>query len=565
MKTIAAQLSVILDNQEIRQNLPLLGKFVLLLVLVVIAFTIGFHVIMEFEGQEHSWITGAYWTLTVMSTLGFGDITFQSDLGRVFSIVVLLTGIVMLLIVLPFAFIRFFYAPWLEAQVKSRVPRELPPDIEGHVIICSRDIVSAALGDWLHSAEIEYVVIEPDPTAASVAHTEGVPVLVGDIDSKSTYIAARAAQARLVVANCDDIINTNIALTVRSACSNVPIAAIASDENAIDILELSGVDHVVPLKRWLGEQLANRINAEQTGLHPVGEYADLKIAELPVYGTPLVDKTVRETRLREETGLSIIGIWDHGEFLPARPETVLTKSSVPVVMGRDEQLHELDYLFEASSGASNPVLVIGGGTVGEAAVRALARKNIPVNLIDSDPARCELLRPLCENVYVGDASNYALVRAAGIDDAPSVLLTTNDDSVNVYLTSYCRRLNPDLRIVSRITSERNLDAMNRAGADFTLSYTTLAVNAITAIVNNRKLAVLGEGVDLFPFPVTPSLYHVSLAESELGAKTGMSVVAIRSGSETVTDFSPSFRFEPGMELLLVGSTAQLEQLHQIFP
>ena len=44
----------------------------------------------EREGQAHSWLTGLYWTLTVMSTLGFGDITFHSDLGRAFSIVVLM-------------------------------------------------------------------------------------------------------------------------------------------------------------------------------------------------------------------------------------------------------------------------------------------------------------------------------------------------------------------------------------------------------------------------------------------------------------------------------------------
>jgi len=39
-----------------------------------------------------------------MSTLGFGDITFSSDLGRIFSLIVLLTGIVYLLVMLPFTF-----------------------------------------------------------------------------------------------------------------------------------------------------------------------------------------------------------------------------------------------------------------------------------------------------------------------------------------------------------------------------------------------------------------------------------------------------------------------------
>ena len=45
------------------------------------------------------------------------------------------------------------------------------------------------------------------------------------------------------------------------------------------------------------------------------------------------------------------------------------------------------------------------------------------------------------------------------------MLTTNDDAVNVYLAVYCRRLRPSLHIVTRITHERNLEAIYRAGAD----------------------------------------------------------------------------------------------------
>jgi hypothetical protein len=55
-----------------------------------------------------------------MSTLGFGGITFESDPGKIFSIIVLFSGIVCLLIMPPFAFIQFFYAPRLESQSKSR-------------------------------------------------------------------------------------------------------------------------------------------------------------------------------------------------------------------------------------------------------------------------------------------------------------------------------------------------------------------------------------------------------------------------------------------------------------
>lgn len=541
-------------------------KFVGLLCVVIVVFSILFHFIMLLEGQEHSWVTGFYWTLTVMSTLGFGDITFHSDLGRAFSIVVLMTGIVMLLIVLPFAFIRFFYAPWLEAQIKSQVPRELDENIEDHVIICENNVVSNGLIDYLISAEIEYVLLEPDPQKATTAFRDGLKVMVGDIDLKDTYERAGASRARLVVANSDDIMNTNIALTVRAAAPDVLIAALSEDKDAFDVLELSGVDRVLPIKRWLGEQLANRINSDQPEMHPIGQYKSLRIAELPVMGTPLVGSTVRETGLRQETGVSIIGIWVQGKFEPATPDMTITESCVPVVMGTDEQLASLEELFEKRDiDAPHPVVVIGGGKVGESALRALQQKEIPVNMIEKNPERAERLEGLCEKVLAGDASAYELVKAAGIEEAPSVLLTTNDDAMNIFLSSYCRRLNPNVRIVSRLTSERNLDAIHRAGADFVLSYATLAVNAIASVLHGRALTVLGEGVDLFPYQVTPSLNMVSLAESAIGAKTGMSVVAVRDGDETITRFGGAFRFEPGMELLLIGSNSQFEKLHQLYP
>ena len=34
-----------------------------------------------------------YWVLTTMSTLGYGDITFSGDDGRLFSMIVMFTGV----------------------------------------------------------------------------------------------------------------------------------------------------------------------------------------------------------------------------------------------------------------------------------------------------------------------------------------------------------------------------------------------------------------------------------------------------------------------------------------
>ena len=126
MKYLPSQLIYFIHHKTMRKNLRNLGKFLVVIAATISIYSILFHFIMEYEGRQFTWITGFYWTLTVMSTLGFGDITFTSDLGLVFSMIVLLSGIVFLLIMLPFTFIRFFYAPWLESQAQSRTPHELP-------------------------------------------------------------------------------------------------------------------------------------------------------------------------------------------------------------------------------------------------------------------------------------------------------------------------------------------------------------------------------------------------------------------------------------------------------
>ncbi|MBW2120099.1 MAG: potassium channel protein, partial [Deltaproteobacteria bacterium] len=104
-----------LQNKGTKRNVIALFKFFIFLFGIVCLYSVLFHILMQYEGREFSWITGFYWSLTVMSTLGFGDITFHTDLGLFFTLVVLLSGVVFLLILLPFTFVQFFYEPWLEA------------------------------------------------------------------------------------------------------------------------------------------------------------------------------------------------------------------------------------------------------------------------------------------------------------------------------------------------------------------------------------------------------------------------------------------------------------------
>jgi Trk K+ transport system NAD-binding subunit len=560
MKLISTQLAYFFEDRHMRQNLWALLRYVGALLLVVALFTVLFHVIMaEVEGKDHSWVTGFYWTLTVMSTLGFGDVTFESDVGRLFSVVVLVTGVVMLLIVLPFAFIRFFYAPWLEAQIRRRAPRRVPDETNGHVIICAYDGIAAGLIQRLEQEGIPYFIVEPDREAAGDYWVDGVSVIAGAVDASETYDALGVERARMVLANREDTVNTNITLSVRERTTETPVVALAAQEASVDVLELTGATRVLPLRRWLGEHLANRVNAAHAESHVIGGYEDLLIAELPVHNTPLEGQTIQETTLRRATGVSIIGVWEHGHFRPARPDRRLTTGSVPVVAGTQAQLDALDERLVIYDVSEEPVLVIGGGVVGRAAARALQGRGVAVHVVERKRELCRKAGAVCDEVFHGDAADYALLARAGIEEAPSVLLTTGDDAMNVYLAAYCRRLNADLRVVSRITHERNLDAIHRAGADIALSYSSLGVEAVFSALTGRELSMLGEGVSLFSVAVPGALAGRTLGESGIGAETGLNVIAVQPPGEAVVTNPPAATALPaGAHLVILGSPEQRE-------
>jgi len=557
-------MSYLLQDQQARRNLDGFRNFLILLVAVIAAFTVLFHVLMLYEGRDHSWLTGLYWTLTVMSTLGFGDITFQTDLGRVFCIVVLLTGIVLLLIVLPFAFIRHFYSPWLEAQLRSRAPREVPPDTRQHVLLCQWDAATQGLADRLRYLEIPFYVVEPDHARASSLFTDGIPVITGELDAAGTYAAARAAQARCVFVRLDDATNTNVTLTVRETAPDVPVIAVAEHVESVDVLALAGATQALPLKHKLGEQLASRVNTHHCEAHVVGSFKDLQIAEFPVHNTPLFGQTLRESALRQKTGVNVVGVWERGRLLPARPETRLSDTSVAVIVASKAQIAELNRQVERFDTNEHPVIVVGGGKVGRAAANVLKARGVPVHVVERSPAGAARCESIAERVFVGEASDRETMMQAGIDRAPSVVLSTNDDAMNIYLCIFFRRLNPHLRIVSRITHERNVEAIHRAGADFVLSYATLNQEAVLAFLLGRDLIFVGEGVRFFSLKLPPALAGKTLGESDIGARTGLNVVAILQDGETTTNPQPDMVLSGSCELYALGNPEQRRQYAQLF-
>lgn len=60
MKSMATQLSLLFGERQQKGNIRLLVKFLLVLMLFFVLYSILFHMLMLYEGRQYSWITGFY-------------------------------------------------------------------------------------------------------------------------------------------------------------------------------------------------------------------------------------------------------------------------------------------------------------------------------------------------------------------------------------------------------------------------------------------------------------------------------------------------------------------------
>ncbi len=560
LKTFPAELASVVRSHRGRRNLRVVVRFLLALAALITLFTIGFHILMLREGQDHTWLTGFYWTLTVMSTLGFGDITFHTDLGRLFSIAVLLSGMMFLLVLFPFTFIEFFYAPWMAAQAQARAPRELPADTRGHVLLTHHDAVTSALVRRLEQYQVSYALIVAEIEEALRLRDLGLEVVVGDLNDPDTWRRVRVEQAALVASTATDVTNTNVAFTVRELAADLPIITTATEETSVDILELAGSSFVLRPEEMIGQSFAARTLGGDAMSHVIGAFDNLLIAEATAHRTPLVGKTLRESGLRENVGVSIVGVWERGRFEPARPETAIQENTVLVLAGSKEHLVRYDELFCIYNLSDAPVVILGGGRVGRATSRALARRDMDYRIVELLPERIR-----DHDKYVlGSAADLAVLERAGIRETSTVIITTHDDDLNVYLTIYCRQLRPDIQILARATHDRNVANLHRAGSDSVLSYASMGASAVMNLLQRSKILMVAEGLDVFELPTPEDLAGLSIAESAIRERTGCSVVAIRTGQGMKVIPDPAQVLPADAEIVLIGTVEAENRFLELF-
>jgi Trk K+ transport system NAD-binding subunit len=523
--------------------------------LVILFYTFAYQwAIATFEGVERGFFESLLVVVETFTTTGYGeDAIWNSPPMILLLISMMFTGVFFIFMALP-----LFVVPWIEQRLSTTLPTDAN-DLEDHVVICAYTDRSQTLVDELDVVDIPYLVIEPDRDLARELYQDGISVIHGDPESVEDLARTNLDTARALVADIDDETNASIPLAARQVTdsADLQIITFAEDPSMANYHRYAGADTVFAPRHLIGESLATKVTAgfspELTDAVEISD--DLEIAEVPVQaGSQLVETTVGESRIRERTGVNIIGAWFRGEFVtPPSPDARIDDKTILLVAGRADQLEQLKAMTqsEAHTRAAGPVIICGYGEVGAKVKEAVTAAGLTCRTVDlADGPGVDM---------VGDVTDEETLREAGIDDASTLILTLSDDTHAIFSTLVARQISPDIEIIARANETESVQKLYRAGADYVLALSTVSGRMLASCILDEDVLSYGQQVEIVRVPAG-SLVGKSLEQADIRARTASTVIAVERGEDVITKLPATFTFEAGDNIIAAGPDTGIKEL-----
>lgn len=180
--------------RKLRSGIPAsLKRSIVLLILIIMVGTIGFHYI-----EQVDIITSLYWTIVTIATIGYGDVVPHTMEGKIFSIIIIISGVSVALYTFTAAM-----AFSMEGQLKtilgvSRMQDKID-QLKEHIIICGYGKVGKNIVINLIKEKIPFVVIEKDTAAIEMLVRNKILHVVGDATYQETLEMAGTSRGKVMI------------------------------------------------------------------------------------------------------------------------------------------------------------------------------------------------------------------------------------------------------------------------------------------------------------------------------------------------------------------------------
>lgn len=524
-----------------RSQQRLIALIVGLPVLLFVLATVYYLGMEHLEGEPRSFIESIAWASETLTSTGYGhDNTWHHPVMVGFVTVTQFLGVSFIFLLFP-----FYLVPFFEETFEGRLPRKLPKKLSDYVLIYRSGPAVNGLIEHLERGGKDVVVFEEDEQAARRLIERGKRVIFGSIEDGD--IEPLVPDATAIVCNGRDDDNGAVILAARLQDFAGDVYALAEDPFHRDPMVRAGATVVYTPRHILAAALAARASeAISPRVGGVGLLPDFEVIELRITkDSPLAGQTLAQSKLREETGATVIGWWEEGRFNPnTDSDRALAPGTILVTVGPKSAAGPVQELATRLA-REGPLFIAGYGEVGRKVAQLLSdvgeESMIVLDKVDADGVD-----------IVGDALDRQVLARAKAGDARAVIVALDSDSATMFATSVIRDLVPTVPIIARVNRAENRRRILRAGADFALSLGEVADELLSQHLLGERAQSHEPHVRVVKRSAKGGLRGKTLAQLGM-ASMGVTVLAIARGDTLMVELSADTAIQVSDTLFCCGA------------
>lgn len=316
---------------------------------VITLGTIGFILI-----SDYSFINALYMTIITVSTVGFKEVEPLDNESKIFTILLILTSIVIYGYVIS-VLTEYISNNKLFEELKFKKVQKKVDKLKDHTIVCGYGRNGKQAITKLLSYKKSCVIVESNIELIDVIeHKKNVLYVKGDATDDETLLKAGIAKASSLITTLpSDANNLYVVLSARQLNANCTIVSRASNDSSYSKLKIAGADNVIMPDKLGGAHMASLVITPDIiefidRLSIEGESAST-IEELVIESLPeeYNGKSIFDLDLRRKTGCTVIGFKTPEKKYIVNPDATmeLVPNSKLFVIGKPEQIQKLHELF----------------------------------------------------------------------------------------------------------------------------------------------------------------------------------------------------------------------------
>jgi voltage-gated potassium channel len=320
----------------------------LALTLIFITGTLWYRLV-----EQWHWLDAVYMTVITLTTVGYGEIQPLGDRGRIFTIALILAGVITIGYIVNRFTEALIEGYFIEGR-RLRQQKKLVESLTEHFILCGFGRIGRQIATEFAVEGTPFVVIDASSEQVKIAQTEGYSAVQADATLDTTLIEMGVEKAAcLVAALPSDAENLYIILSAKSLNPKIRAIARASNEEAVQKLQRAGADKVISpyitgAKRMAAAALRPQVMDFMDGIMTSDRSFYMEEFLIDAKTCPVVGLSVREARLRSQSGALVLAIRRQDGTLIVGPtgETMLMAQDLLICMGTADQLRVLNRILD---------------------------------------------------------------------------------------------------------------------------------------------------------------------------------------------------------------------------